>query len=106
MTSEQNALLITAVDLTRSCCANENYFCWLSNHAEELQDSVAIANYLALATDIFQFQANAHIKHFDPLAARDSFADVLMASSLLTVPELQAAVTQCIQECRFEEAHT
>lgn len=37
-------LLITAIDLTRACCAHENYLTWLSIHRGALAGSAEIAN--------------------------------------------------------------
>ncbi len=104
MTNKENALLITLADLTRSCCANENYFAWLSNSDDQLKDSIEIANYLGLAAEVFETQAAAQRGQFDELAARDQFADILMASAPLSVEGLQSAVFVAIRDSRFEEA--
>ena len=101
MTSAENALLITLADLTRCCCANENYFAWLSSHTGKLRAKVA--NYLALAAEVFEHQARAQRGQFDELNARDQLADILMESEPLTVEALQATVAQCIRENRFEQ---
>jgi hypothetical protein len=37
-------LLITAIDLTRTCCAHENYIHWFSIHRDTLADSAGTAN--------------------------------------------------------------
>ncbi|MDQ2840178.1 MAG: hypothetical protein M3Y72_03890 [Acidobacteriota bacterium] len=105
MTNTNNALLLTLADLTRSCCAHENYLPWLSNQADKLQNSTAIAHYLALAAEAFEDQAQAQREEFDPLDARDALADILMGSALLTRQQLQVAAAQCIRECRSEEVH-
>ncbi len=105
MTSTKNALLITLADLTRSCCAHENYLPWLSNQADKLEDSTAIAHYLALAAEVFEDQAQAQRGEFDELDARDALTDFLMASAPLTLQQLQVAAAQCICECRSEEVH-
>jgi hypothetical protein len=104
MTATENALVISVADLTRSCCANENYFRWLSLHADRLKDSTEIANYLGIAAEVFEHQARAQRKHVDELAARDQLAGILMSSAPLSVEELQAAVTQCVRESYFTEA--
>ncbi len=81
MTTTENHFAITVADLTRSCCANENYFAWLSNQADELRNSVEIAQYLGQAAEVFEQQAHSRREEFDELAARDKLADILMASA-------------------------
>ena len=106
MTNTENTLVITVADLTRSCCANENYFAWLSNQSEELRDSVEIAHYLGQAAEVFERQAQSRRAEFDELAARDQLADILMISGRLTISVLQVAVTHCIRDSRYTEETT
>ena len=42
-------LLITAIDLTRACCAHELYDLWIGLYASALNGSRGIADYLFLA---------------------------------------------------------
>ncbi|HSU32595.1 MAG TPA: hypothetical protein VLJ11_15285 [Bryobacteraceae bacterium] len=97
-------LLITAIDLTRSCCAHENYLAWLSANRGTLAASAEIANYLATATIAFEEQAHPTVfADFEAYDARDNLADILMASQPLNSDELRAAVTNAIREARSEE---
>jgi hypothetical protein len=47
-------LLITAIDLTRACCAHENYLAWLSIHRGALPGSADVANYFPNAAIAFE----------------------------------------------------
>ncbi|MGI8960787.1 MAG: hypothetical protein ACR2IV_13690 [Bryobacteraceae bacterium] len=83
-------LLLTAIDLTRACCANENYLDWLSRHSDALPGSAGIANYLANAALSFEEQAHPHLHpDFDMFDARDNLADMLMASAALSSEDLR-----------------
>jgi hypothetical protein len=95
--------LLAAVDLTRACCASDNYLSWLSLHEAGLGGSAGITQYLTRAAIAYEEQAHQfQRKPFDAAAfdARDNLADILMASAPLTEDELQAAVTMAIHEAR------
>jgi hypothetical protein len=98
-------LLLTAIDLTRACCANDNYLLWLSHHSDGLHGSAGIANYLANAAVAFEEQAHPQIgADFDAFDARDNLADILMASAPLSADELRAAITNAICEARADSS--
>jgi hypothetical protein len=97
-------LLVTAIDLTRATCANDNYLAWLSRYSDALAGSAGIANYFANAALSFEEQAHPTLfSDFEAFDARDNLADILMASALLTSEDLRAAVTNAIREARSEE---
>jgi hypothetical protein len=97
-------LLITAIDLTRACCAHENYLTWLSMHRGTLAGSTEIANYFATAAIAFEEQAHPTVfAVFEAFDARDNLADILMASAPLTSDELRTALTHAMREARPEE---
>jgi len=92
-------LLLTAIDLTRASCANDNYLTWLSCYSDALAGSAGIANYFANAALAFEEQAHPQIcTDFDAFDARDNLADILMASAPLSSDELRGAVTTAIRE--------
>jgi hypothetical protein len=92
-------LLLTAIDLTRACCANDNYLTWLSLYSDALSGSAGIANYFANAALAFEEQAHPQIcREFDVFDARDNLADILMASAPLSSDELRGVVTAAIRE--------
>jgi hypothetical protein len=92
-------LLLTAIDLTRACCANDNYLAWLSRYSDALAGSAGIANYFANAALAFEEQAHPQIYlDFDVFDARDNLADILMASAPLSSDEFRGAVTAAIHE--------
>jgi hypothetical protein len=92
-------LLVSAVDLTRACCANDNYLAWLALHSDALHGSAGIANYFASAALAFEEQAHPKLStHFDAFYARDNIADNLMTSEPLSSDQLRAAVTNAISE--------
>ena len=96
-------LLLTAIDLTRACCANDNYLLWLSHHSDALHGSAGIANYLANAAAVFEEQAHPQIgADFNAFDARDNVADILMASAPLSTDELRLAVTKAIREAKAD----
>jgi hypothetical protein len=98
-------LLVTAIDLTRACCAHDNYLNWLSENRGTLAGSAELANYFASAAIAFEEQAHPTVfADFEGFDARDNLADILMASAPLTSDELRAAVTKAIREARYEEA--
>ena len=98
-------LLLTAIDLTRACCANDNYLRWLSHHSDALRGSAGIANYLANAALSFEEQAHPHLRpDFGAFDARDNLADILMASAPLSSDELRTAVTTAIREARLDSS--
>jgi hypothetical protein len=97
-------LLVSAVDLTRACCANHHYLAWLTLHAEVLDGSAGIANYLASAALAFEEQAHPLLPaHFDAFEARDHLADILMSSAPLSCDELRTAVTTAIREAHQQQ---
>jgi hypothetical protein len=96
-------LLLSAVDLTRACCANDNYLGWLELHSDALHGPAGIANYLASAALAFEEQAHPLLPaHFDAFDARDNLADILMASPPLSCDELRGAVHTAIREASRE----
>ncbi|MGI9072241.1 MAG: hypothetical protein ACR2JB_13230 [Bryobacteraceae bacterium] len=98
-------LLLTAIDLTRACCANDNYLSWLLHHSDALHGSAGIANYLANAALAFEEQAHPRIRpDFDVFDARDNLADILMASAPLSSDELRGAVSTVIREARLDSS--
>ncbi len=101
--SATHDLLVTLADLTRACCANENYFAWLTLNDKAFNGSVGIASYLASAALAFEEQSHPTGDTVDVLSARDSLADILMVSAPLSPDEMRAAVAQCIRECRDQE---
>ena len=97
-------MLVTAIDLTRACCAHDNYLNWLSANRDTLAGSAEIANYFATATIAFEEQAHPTVfADFEAFVARDNLADILMASTPLTADELRTAVANAIHEARSEE---
>jgi hypothetical protein len=97
-------LLVTAIDLTRACCAHDNYLSWLSIYRGTLPGSADVANYFASAAIAFEEQAHPTVfSDFEAFDARDNLADILMASAPLTSDELREAVADAIREARLEE---
>jgi hypothetical protein len=95
-------LLITAIDLTRACCAHD--LNWLSIHRGTLAGSAEIANYFASAAIAFEEQAHpTFFADFEAFDARDNLADILMASMPMYSDELRAGVADAIRETRSEE---
>lgn len=100
-----NDLLLTAIDLTRACCANDNQLPWPSHHSDALPGSAGIASYFANAALAFEEQAHPQIPpDFDLFDARDNLADFLMASAPLSCDELRAAVTTAIREAKADRS--
>jgi hypothetical protein len=98
-------LLLTAIDLTRACCANDNHLLWLSHYSDALHGSAGIANYLANAAVAFEEQAHPQIgADFDAFDARDNLADILMASAPLSADEFRVAVTNAICEAKADSS--
>jgi hypothetical protein len=98
-------LLLTAIDLARACCANDNYLLWLSHHSDALHGSAGIANYLANAAVAFEEQAHPQIgTDFDAFDARDNLADILMASVPLSTDKLRVAVMKAICEAKADSS--
>lgn len=97
-------LLITAIDLTRACCSNENDLTWLSMHRDTLAGSAEIANYFASAAIAFEEQAHPTVfADFEAFDARDNLADILMVSMPMYSDELRVAVAHAIREAHSEE---
>jgi hypothetical protein len=97
-------LLVTAIDLTRACCAHDNYLNWLSIHRSTLAGSAEIANYFASAAIAFEEQAHPTVfSDFEAFDARDNLADILMVSAPLSSDELREAIADAIREARFEK---
>ena len=100
-------LPLTAIDLTRACCANDDYILWLSHYSDALHGSAGIANYLANAASAFEEQAHPQIgANFDAFDARDNVADILMASAPLSADELRVAVTNAICEAKTDSSRS
>jgi hypothetical protein len=98
-------LLLTAIDLTRASCANDNYLAWLSRYSDALAGSAGIANYFANAALAFEEQAHPQIcTDFDAFDARDNLADILMASAPLSCDELRGVVTAAIHEATADSS--
>ena len=97
------ALLWSTVDLTRCCCSHEGYDAWMTQHGLSL-GAAGVAQYWACAAQAFEAQSYAALwrrEHFDEWAARELFADVLMASAPLHDEELRHAAATSIREvCR------
>ena len=92
-------LVLSAVDLTRKCTEHELYLTWLQLHTVSLHGSAGIAQYLFLAAVALEEQAHRQASHsFDPYIARETFADILMASVPLSCEELRAAASSAICE--------
>lgn len=97
-------LIVTAIDLTRACAANELYLNWLVLYSTALDGSAGIAHYLATAATAFEKQRHLPLATaFDPFIARENLSDILMTSPPLGPEELQAAVTTSIEEAREDE---
>lgn len=83
-------LLLTAIDLTRACCANEHYLTWLSYYSDALHGSAGIANYFSNAALAFEEQAHPQIgRDFDVFDARDKLGrplDVVRPALLRRTP--------------------
>jgi hypothetical protein len=98
-------LLITAIDLTRACCAHDHYLNSLAANRDTLAGSAGIANYFATAAIALEEQAHPTVfANFEAFDASDNLADILMASAPLSSEELQLAVTKAIREARYQEA--
>jgi hypothetical protein len=52
-------LLLTAIDLTRACCANDDYLPWLSHYSDAFHGSAGIANYVANAAALREAKADS-----------------------------------------------
>jgi hypothetical protein len=99
--------LLTAIDLTRACCANDDYLLWLSHYSDALHGSAGIANYLANSASAFEEQAHPQIRaDFDAFDARDNLADILMASAPLSTDELRMAVMNAICEAKADSSQS
>ena len=98
------SLPTSAVDLTRACCSGENYDVWIAAHGQRM-GSPGIANYLAWAAQVLEeesYRALFREEVFSEYAARETLADILMASAPLGRKELQAAVQRSLQDARTE----
>jgi hypothetical protein len=96
--------LLGTVDLIRCCCSQENYDAWITLYGLPI-GSAGIASYLARAAQVLVEESYAALfrqELFDEWAAREHFADLLMASALLFPEELQAAARTSLCEARTE----
>lgn len=79
-------LLLSAIDLTRACAAQEHYFDWLASHSNALGGSAGVAYYLASAalalTEASTFPSVAASPA--ALAVHESLSDILMTSPPLS----------------------
>jgi hypothetical protein len=84
------SLLISGVDLTRACCASENYDAWIAVHGQAM-GSPGIAHYFVLAAKTFAEHPMVRKPDFNAFAARETLADILMASAPLDQEQLREA---------------
>ena len=98
------SLLWSTVDLVRACCTHEQYDHWMALHGLPI-GSAGIAHYLARATQVFEEQAYAVSWRTtcNEYAARETYADILMASAPLSREELQAAALTSLREARTHQ---
>jgi hypothetical protein len=92
-------LLLSAIDLTRACCANAYYFEWLEKYEPLLDGSLGIARYFAAAAGGLDDARRAFRDRFDELDARDTLADLLMSSAPFPEEHLPNIAGRAIQEC-------
>ena len=98
------SLLWSTVDLTRCCCSQEHYDAWMARYGLPL-GSAKVAQYLAQAAQVFEAQSYAALfreEHFDEWAARETFADRLIASAPLGEEALRTAAVASIREAHQE----
>lgn len=88
-------LVVSAIDLTRACAENELYLAWLVAHSKGSQ---FVADYLCRATLAFHMQSRAESLPFDAFVARETYADLLIASAPLSNQELARAAGTAIRE--------
>ncbi|HSU60114.1 MAG TPA: hypothetical protein VLI55_12430 [Bryobacteraceae bacterium] len=97
-------LLITAIDLTRACCAHELHDAWISVYSSALNGSRGIADYLFLAAIACHEQTHGGVSNgVDPFVIHESLADILVASKPLCSEELRQAVDAAVAEAQQEE---
>ncbi|HEY7208807.1 MAG TPA: hypothetical protein VH477_00930 [Bryobacteraceae bacterium] len=97
-------LLITAIDLTRACCAHELYDAWIGLYSSALNSSRGIADYLSLAAVACHEQSYRSVSNgVDSFVIHESLADILMACKPLSREELQQAVRAAAKEAQQEE---
>lgn len=96
-------LLLSAIDLTRACCASDDYLSWLAQYEPVLHGSAGIANYLASAALAFEEQARSdaacNVDFFD---ARDELACMLMSSVPLDANGLRQITALAMEEARVD----
>ena len=101
--SRNNHLLLSAIDLTRACCASDDYLSWLAQYEPVLHGSAGIANYLASAAIAFEEQAHSDVaSNVDVFDARDELACLLMSSAPLDANELRQAAALAMAEAPTE----
>ncbi|HZQ54086.1 MAG TPA: hypothetical protein VFB14_17925 [Bryobacteraceae bacterium] len=92
-------ILVSAIDLTRACCANEHYFEWLEKYEPLLDCSLGIARYFAAAAGRLDEARGASCDRFDEFDARDTLTDLLMSSPPFAEEHLPTVAGRAIQEC-------
>ena len=90
-------ILVSAIDLTRACCANDRYLKWLEKYEPKLSGSLGIARYLAAAA--VALEEEAEVDRCDAFDARDTLADLLMSSPPFPEEHLPLLVRRAIEEC-------
>lgn len=97
-------LFVTAIDLTRACCAHELYDTWIGLHSRDLNGSRGIADDLFLAAVACDLKLPAGVADgADPFVVHENLADILMESKPLSREELQQAVLTAMDEAQGEE---
>ena len=92
-------IVVSAIDLTRACCANEHYLHWLEKYEPQLNGSLGIARYFAAAAGGLDEARRAFCDRFDDFGARDTLADLLMSSPPFGEEHLTNVAGRAIQEC-------
>ena len=92
-------IVVSAIDLTRACCANEHYLHWLEKYEPQLNGSLGIARYFAAAAGGLDEARRAFCDRFDDFDARDTLADLLMSSPPFAEEHLTNVAGRAIQEC-------
>jgi hypothetical protein len=93
---------MTGGDLTRACCAHENYLAWPSANRGTLAGSAEITNYFANARLRSKNRRILPSSRTSRLSMRDNLADILNASAPLTCDEFRNAVATVISEAHSE----
>jgi len=96
-------VLLSAIDLTRACCASDDYVSWLAQYEPVLHGSAGIANYLARTAIAFEEQSHSDVAcTVDFFDARDEVASRLMSSAPLDANGLRHAIAAAMEEARID----